>query len=50
MNWKPLLVGLVAALGAFFVITGVADIYGPAGLIVAGLMILAVALLPDWGA
>jgi hypothetical protein len=50
MNWKTLLAGLAGSLGALCVVVGVADIYAPAGLIVAGLILFAVAFLPDWGA
>jgi hypothetical protein len=50
MNWKLLLMGLCAALGTLSLVGGVTAIYAPAGLIVAGVILLAVAFLPDWGA
>jgi hypothetical protein len=50
MSRKLLLVGLIAAIGALSVVLGVTAIYAPAGLIVAGVILLAVAFLPDWGA
>lgn len=39
---------LAAGLGALCLVAGVALIYVPAALIVAGVLLVAVGLLPDW--
>jgi hypothetical protein len=49
MNWKALLVGLFAALGALFISHGAFEISEPVGFLVSGVILIAVALLPDWG-
>ena len=41
---------LLSAIGAGVLVTGVAMIFPPAALITAGILLLALGLVPDWGA
>jgi hypothetical protein len=50
MNWKLIVSAVVVGCGAALIVHGVSDIYEPAGFIVSGLAVIALAVLPDWGA